>query len=89
MDKDLKKLSREDLLEMLVNQSREVERLKKERDILLSQLRRIKGEFSKVDSLNAVLGRMGISSSGYNVTTQIAEIDEILSRVEAEQTLMD
>lgn len=89
MNKDLKKLSREDLLEMLVNQSREVERLKKERDILLSQLRHIKGEFSKVDSLNAVLGRMGISSSDYNATTQIAEIDEMLSRVEAEQTLMD
>jgi len=30
-DKELRKLSREDLLEMLVAQSREVERLKKER----------------------------------------------------------
>ena len=89
MDNDLKKLSREDLLEMLVNQSREVERLKNERDILVSQLRHMKGEFSKVDSLNVVLGRMGIPSSGYNVTKNIVEINEFLSQVEDRHTLTD
>ena len=89
MDNDLKKLSREDLLEMLVNQSREVERLKSERDILISQLRHIKGEFKKVDSLNIVLGSMGISSSGYNVTKKIMEINEFLSQVEERHTLTD
>ena len=34
-DKELRKLSREDLLEMLVSQSKEVERLKEEKNSLI------------------------------------------------------
>ena len=52
-DKELRKLSREDLLEMLVSQSKEVERLKEEKISLIKQLKYFQEEFQKVGSLDA------------------------------------
>ncbi len=78
IDNELKKLSREDLLEMLVNQSREVERLKEERKILLAQLSYLKDEFSKAELLEATMSRMGIPYAKHSTAKQMKEIDSII-----------
>jgi len=85
-DKELRKLSREDLLEMLVAQSREVERLKKERGILISQLRYYKVEFEKAGSLDAILGRLGYPAPEDHGSGQISALDELLLLFENEQS---
>lgn len=85
-DKELRKLSREDLLEMLVAQSREVERLKKERGILISQLRYYKVEFEKAGSLDAILGRLGYPAPEDHGSEQISALDELLLLFENEQS---
>ena len=85
-DKELRKLSREDLLEMLVVQSREVERLKKERGILISQLRYYKAEFEKAGSLDAILSRLGYPAPENIGSEHISALDEHLLLFENEQS---
>ena len=88
-DKELRKLSREDLLDMLVEQSREVERLKKERSILITQLRFFKAEFEKVGSLDAILNRLGYPASEFNSPAQISALDELLLQYENEESAFE
>lgn len=88
-DKELRKLSREDLLDMLVEQSREVERLKKERSILITQLRFFKAEFEKVGSLDAILNRLGHPASEFNSPAQISALDELLLQYENEESAFE
>lgn len=88
-DKELRKLSREDLLDMLVEQSREVERLKKERSILITQLRFFKAEFEKVGSLDAILNRLGHPASEFNSPAQISALDELLLQYENEESTFE
>ena len=77
-DKELRKLSREDLLEMLVSQSKEVERLKEEKISLIKQLKYFQEEFQKVGSLDAIL--MNNSSSPGTA------LDELIRQYENEES---
>lgn len=88
-DKELRKLRREDLLEMLVNQSREVKELKQERDTLISQVRHFKGEFDKVGSLDAILSRLGVPAGSAQTTGQISSMEALLRQFEEEDTTME
>lgn len=88
-EKELRRLSREDLLEMLVNQSKEVERLKQERSILIEQLRYFKKEFNKVGSLDAILTRMGMPDKKNNTSMQLSALDELLLQFENEESTTD
>ena len=84
-DKELKKLSREDLLEMLVSQSKEVERLKQEKTVLISQVRHFQAEFQKIGSLDAILNRLGYQGVTPPGTTYSA-LDELLLQYENEES---
>ena len=81
-DKELRKLSREDLLEMLVSQSKEVERLKEEK---IKQLKYFQGEFQKVGSLDAILIRMGYPSMNNSSSPETA-LDELIRQYENEES---
>lgn len=84
-DKELRKLSREDLLEMLVNQSKEVERLKQEKTVLISQLRHFQAEFQKIGSLDAILNRLGYQPVA-NTGTTYSALEELLRQYENEES---
>ncbi|MDO4804667.1 MAG: hypothetical protein Q4A32_07595 [Lachnospiraceae bacterium] len=79
-EKELKKLSREDLLEMLVSQTKEVERLQEEKKILISQLGSLKDGFKKAGALEFALGQMGVPVSNVNPGIHAAAIDEVIAR---------
>ena len=82
-DRELKRLSREDLLEMLVTQSREVERLKREKNILITQLKCLKKDFEMTDSLRFDLVRRGIMKPGQDIREVQAELDDLIRRCES------
>ena len=84
-DKELRKLSREDLLEMLVTQSKEVERLKQEKATLINQLRYYQSEFRKIGSLDAILVRMGCQPSD-NGNTLESSLDALIREYESEES---
>jgi len=84
-DKELRKLSREDLLEMLVSQSKEVERLKEEKISLIKQLKYFQGEFQKVGSLDAILIRMGYPPMNNSSSPETA-LDELIRQYENEES---
>ena len=84
-DKELRKLSREDLLEMLVTQSKEVERLKQEKATLINQLRYYQSEFRKIGSLDAILIRMGCQPAVNTITVESA-LDVLLREYESEES---
>lgn len=84
-DKELKKLSREDLLEMLVSQSKEVERLKEEKVTLINQLKYFQGELKKIGTLDAILTRMGYPSMS-DVDGSKSALDELLYQYENEES---
>ena len=84
-DKELRKLSREDLLEMLVTQSKEVERLKQEKATLINQLRYYQSEFRKIGSLDAILIRMGCQPAVNTITLESA-LDVLLREYESEES---
>lgn len=88
-DKELRKLSREDLLKMLVNQSREVKRLKQDRDNLISQLRYFRNEFDKVGSLDAIISRLGIPSFNSEPDHESSALEELLRYFEEEETTLE
>ena len=87
-DKELRKLSREDLLEMLVSQSKEVERLKEEKISLIKQLKYFQGEFQKAASLDAILSRMGYPPMNNSSSPETA-LDELLHQYESEESTSD
>ena len=84
-DKELRKLSREDLLEMLVTQSKEVERLKQEKATLINQLRYYQSEFQKIGSLDAILIRMGCQPADNSNKLESA-LDALLREYESEES---
>ena len=84
-DKELRKLSREDLLEMLVTQSKEVERLKQEKVTLINQLKYYQSEFRKIGSLDAILVRMGCQPSD-NGNTLESSLDALIREYESEES---
>ena len=84
-DKELRKLSREDLLEMLVTQSKEVERLKQEKVTLINQLKYYQSEFRKIGSLDAILIRMGCQPADNSRTLESA-LDALLREYESEES---
>ena len=84
-DKELRKLSREDLLEMLVTQSKEVERLKQEKVTLINQLKYYQSEFRKIGSLDAILIRMGCQPAVNTITVESA-LDVLLREYESEES---
>lgn len=84
-DKELRKLSREDLLEMLVTQSKEVERLKQEKVTLINQLKYYQSEFRKIGSLDAILIRMGCQPAVNTITLESA-LDVLLREYESEES---
>ena len=84
-DKELRKLSREDLLEMLVTQSKEVERLKQEKATLINQLRYYQSEFRKIGSLDAILVRMGCQPAD-NGSTLESSLDALIREYESEES---
>ena len=84
-DKELRKLSREDLLEMLVTQSKEVERLKQEKATLINQLRYYQSEFQKIGSLDAILIRMGCQPADNSSKLESA-LDALLREYESEES---
>ncbi len=84
-DKELKKLSREDLLEMLVTQSKEVERLKQEKVTLINQLRYYQSEFRKIGSLDAILIRMGFQPADNSSALESA-LDALIRDYESEES---
>ena len=84
-DKELRKLSREDLLEMLVTQSKEVERLKQEKVTLINQLKYYQSEFRKIGSLDAILIRMGCQPAVNTITLESA-LDALLREYEGEES---
>jgi phosphopentomutase len=84
-DKELRKLSREDLLEMLVTQSKEVERLKQEKVTLINQLKYYQSEFRKIGSLDAILIRMGCQPAVNTITVESA-LDVLLREYESEDS---
>ena len=84
-DKELRKLSREDLLEMLVTQSKEVERLKQEKVTLINQLKYYQSEFRKIGSLDAILVRMGCQPADNSRTLESA-LDALLREYESEES---
>ena len=84
-DKELRKLSREDLLEMLVTQSKEVERLKQEKVTLINQLKYYQSEFRKIGSLDAILIRMGCQPAD-NGSTLESSLDALIREYESEES---
>ena len=84
-DKELRKLSREDLLEMLVTQSKEVERLNQEKVTLINQLRYYQSEFRKIGSLDAILIRMGFQPADNSSTLESA-LDALIRDYESEES---
>ena len=84
-DKELRKLSREDLLEMLVTQSKEVERLKQEKVTLINQLKYYQSEFRKIGSLDAILVRMGCQPAD-NGSTLESSLDALIREYESEES---
>ena len=84
-DKELRKLSREDLLEMLVTQSKEVEKKKKKKVTLINQLKYYQSEFRKIGSLDAILIRMGCQPAVNTITVESA-LDVLLREYESEES---
>ena len=84
-DKELRKLSREDLLEMLVTQSKEVERLKQEKVTLINQLKYYQSEFRKIGSLDAILIKMGCQPAD-NTSKLESALDALLREYESEES---
>ena len=75
-EKDFKRLSREDLLELLVGQNREAEKLGQEILVLTEQLKRLKTDLDKTEALYRVLAR-------YNVVLPDQNIDAVRRELSA------
>lgn len=88
-EKEIRRLGRDDLLNMLVSQSSEVRRLRGERDSLITQLRYFEGEFNRVGSLDAILGKMGIRVDAADGAEHISALEELLRQFENEETTQD
>ena len=85
-DKQIRKLKRVDLLEMLIDQSKEVRRLKLERDALIEETRHYKEEFDKVGSLSAILSGLGVPTDGILDDSRMTAFDELLLQYENEES---
>lgn len=79
-ERELKRLSREDLLALLVSQSREVEQLREEKTILLSQLSNLRDEFHKAGMLDYAMGQLGFPMADAHAGNMAAAIDEVIAR---------
>lgn len=82
-EKDFKKLNREDLLELLVGQNREAEKLDQEILILRDQLKRLKDDFDKTETLYNTLTRHNIVPPNRNIDTVRQELVAVIRKCES------
>lgn len=82
-EKDFKKLSREDLLELLVGQNREAEKLDQEILILREQLKRLKDDFDKTETLYNTLTRYNIVLPNRNIDTVRQELVAVIRKCQS------
>ena len=82
-EKDFKRLSREDLLELLVGQNREAERLEQEILILTDQLKRLKTDFDKTETLYNALARYSIVLPNRNVDAVRQELTGVIRKCQS------
>lgn len=82
-EKDFKKLSREDLLELLVGQNREAEKLDQEILILREQLKRLKDDFDKTETLYNTLTRHNIVPPNRNIDTVRQELVAVIRKCQS------
>ena len=82
-EKNFKKLSREDLLELLVGQNREAEKLDQEILILRDQLKRLKDDFDKTETLYNTLTRYNIVLPNRNIDTVRQELVAVIRKCQS------
>lgn len=82
-EKEFKKLSREDLLELLVSQNREAERLDQEILILTDQLKRLKNDFDKTETLYNTLARYNIVLPNRNIDAVRQELVAVIRKCQS------
>lgn len=82
-EKDFKKLNREDLLELLVSQNREAEKLDQEILILRDQLKRLKDDFDKTETLYNTLTRYNIVLPNRNIDTVRQELVAVIRKCQS------
>jgi len=82
-EKNFKKLSREDLLELLVGQNREAEKLDQEILILREQLKRLKDDFDKTETLYNTLTRYNIVLPNRNIDTVRQELVAVIRKCQS------